>query len=666
MSQSTSERYPLDQLAEEFLVRCRRGERPAVSEYAEKHPALAEQIHDLFPTLLAMEDLGSVGGELTGPFASAGDGTVPRQLGEYRILRQVGRGGMGVVYEAVQESLGRHVALKVLPFHAALTATQLERFRREARAVARLHHTNIVPVFGVGEDAGVHYYAMQFIQGQSLDTVLQELKLLRSAQSGSPRTNPSPRHALTVTVAQSLLMGQFPQQQPLAGGAPPASGEPDVPLAAASRTWRAGDDTSSEIETHHAELTDPSVSNYFRGVARVGVQVAEALEYAHRNGILHRDVKPSNLLLDTQGTIWVTDFGLAKADDSGELTNPGDIVGTLRFMAPERFQGRADPRSDVYSLGITLYEMLTLRPAFDLSDKPRLIERVTHEDPPRPRKLDPNIPRDLETIVLKAVAKEPADRYPAAEMLAVDLRRFLADRPIRARRSSVTERTWRWCRRNPAVAGLSGAVALLLVVLGAGFVVTTLLRQERDKARASQQRAEQAEGEARGLLRRAEGAEREVKIGSHLAQARAYRWSGQVGQRFKSLEELAAAARLRPSLELRNEAIACLALTDVRRAKWWNGFPAGTTVLAFDARLEQYARSDERGNLSVRRVADDQELALLPGPDHHAYFLRFSLDGRFLAGIYDQHVPGLYVWDWKRRQTILKMKEVGASMVVVR
>jgi serine/threonine protein kinase/WD40 repeat protein/tetratricopeptide (TPR) repeat protein len=641
------------------MARCRRGERPAVSEYTDHYPEFAEQIRELFPTLLVMEDLGSVGGELTGPFAPKApvDGPVPRQLGEYRILRLVGRGGMGVVYEAVQESLGRHVALKVLPFHAALTGTHLERFRREARAVARLHHTNIVPVFGVGEDKGVHYYAMQFIQGQGLDSVLQELKQLRSQRPDSHLTVPPSRNQLTVSVTQGLLTGQFPEQQSLAGQALPTNGKPvDSPLASASTTQKVGDDTSSGIDTHHAELTGPSVSEYFRGVARVGVQVAEALDYAHRNGVLHRDVKPSNLLLDTQGTVWITDFGLAKAEDSGELTNPGDIVGTLRFMAPERFQGRADPRSDVYSLGITLYEMLTLQPAFDNNGKPQLIERVTHEDPPRPRTVDPHIPRDLETIVLKAVAKEPADRYPTAAALAEDLRRFLADRPIRARRNSTLERTWRWCRRNPAVAGLSGAVALLLVVLGIGFVVTTLLRQERDKARVSQQRAEQAEGETRTLLHRAEDAEREVKIRSHLAQARAFRWSGQVGQRSQSLNELAAAAKLGPSLELRNEAVACLALTDLRRAKSWGGFPSGTAMLAFDARLENYVRSDARGYLSVRRVADDEELATLrgPGSGRHAYFLRFSPDGRFLAAVHDQTPEPLYVWDWKKRRIVLR------------
>jgi WD40 repeat protein/serine/threonine protein kinase len=485
MSSSSSEPDPLDQLAEEFIARCRRGERPAVSEYVDKHPELAERIRDLFPALLMMEEFGSVGGERTGPVApkASDDGPVPRQLGEYRILRQVGRGGMGTVYEAVQQSLGRHVALKVLPFHAALAGTQRERFRREAQAAARLHHSNIVPVFGVGEDRGVHYYAMQFIQGQSLDAVLEELKRPRSGQQGSPLPAPPSRSELTVSVAQGLLTGQFAQQPP-AGEDAPADGNPgDVPPAPASPTRKVGDHTSSGAGTHHSELTGPSVSEYFRGVARVGLQVAEALEYAHRHGILHRDIKPSNLLLDTQGVVWVTDFGLAKADDSDELTTPGDIVGTVRYMAPDRFEGRGDPRSDVYSLGATLYELLVLRPAFEDANRARLVERVLHEDPVRPGKLDPHIPRDLETIVLKALAKDPAGRYQTAGDMAEDLRRFLADRPVRARRSSAAERTWRWCRRNPAVAGLVATVLVLLaavaVVASVGYAQTRVaLRQE--------------------------------------------------------------------------------------------------------------------------------------------------------------------------------------------
>ncbi len=212
-------------------------------------------------------------------------------------------------------------------------------------------------------------------------------------------------------------------------------------------------------------------------MARIGVQVADALAYAHRQGILHRDVKPSNLLLDLQGTVWVTDFGLAKAEGTDELTHTGDIVGTIRFMAPERFEGKSLPQSDVYGLGLTLYEMLTLRPAFDDTNKGRLIDRVLHEPPRPPCKLDPRVPRDLETIVLKCLAKDPRERYATAEALAEDLRRFLADRPIHARRATAAEQAWRWCRRNPWLAGLSAAVLLLLLVLAVGSSVFALRLQ---------------------------------------------------------------------------------------------------------------------------------------------------------------------------------------------
>jgi WD40 repeat protein/serine/threonine protein kinase len=455
----SSEPDPLNPLAEEFLARYRRGERPALSEYTERHPELASQIRELFPALVALEAVGSVEGQATGPDNSlVGDeGPLPQQLGEYRILREVGRGGMGIVYEAVQESLGRHVALKVLPFHNWMNTTHLERFRREAKAAAKLHHSNIVPVFGVGEHQGIHYYAMQFIQGQGLDVVLEELKRQRGGQEAAAGQGPSSHAEVARSIAQGLRSGQFtsdalPEEEPPGGDAPrPSSGR--------------GAQASSAVLDSRSELTGQSETEYVRSVARLGVQVAEAVAYAHHQGILHRDIKPSNLLLDTQGTVWITDFGLAKAEGSSDLTTPGDLVGTLRYMAPERLQGQSDVRGDLYSLGLTFYELLTLRPAFVDTNRARLIERITHEEPPRPRKLDRRIPADLETIVLKASAKEPSQRYATAEELAEDLRRFLADRPIQARRTSLSERAWRWCRRNPVVASLITTVALILVAV---------------------------------------------------------------------------------------------------------------------------------------------------------------------------------------------------------
>ncbi len=315
--------------------------------------------------------------------------------------------------------------------------------------------------------------------------------------------------------------------------------------------------------------------------------------------------------------MWITDFGLAKAEGTEELTHTGDIVGTIRFMAPERFDGRSLPESDVYGLGLTLYEMLTLRPAFHDANRARLIEKVLREPPVPPRKLDPHIPRDLETIVLKCLAKDAAGRYATAEELAEDLRRFLADRTIRARRASQWERTWRWCRRNPAVASLLAAVGTLLVLLtgGALFKNAQLATALRDS---------------------------EAKRWESLRdQARAMRMSRHPGQRVKSLQAIQEAMSLplppgHSPDELRTEAIAALALPDVEVLRGWEGLPSGTVSEDFDGNLERYARLATDGTVSVRRVSDDAEIARWQEPTEGAWphdesNLRFSPDGRFLC-----------------------------------
>ena len=351
---------PVGPLADEFLARHRRGEGPTVADYAERHPQHAERIKQLFPMLLAMEEAGadaSLGATIAPAPRPPADWAGPHldRVGGYRLLREIGRGGMGIVYEAEQVALGRHVALKVLPLHAARGGSGLERFRLEARAAARLHHTNIVPVYEVGQDGDACFYAMQYIAGQPLDQVLDEVRKLRAVSLGQP----VPPGA---SVAHSLLAG-LPAPAPSGAGAAPSS--PSVTLPG----------QADAAEDRSARRT------YYHSVARVGVQVAQALDYAHKEGVIHRDVKPSNLLLDADGRVWITDFGLAKTDGS-TLTQTGDIVGTVRYMAPERFNGWSDPRSDVYSLGLTLYEMLALRPAFDESEQMKLMQQVLHEEPP--------------------------------------------------------------------------------------------------------------------------------------------------------------------------------------------------------------------------------------------------------------------------------------------
>jgi serine/threonine protein kinase/WD40 repeat protein/tetratricopeptide (TPR) repeat protein len=439
---SSADRAPIERLAEEFVERYRNGEHPPLSEYTQRHPELAEQIKELFPALVLMEQFKPATVDHTGSFApslSGPNGAPLERVGDYRLLREIGRGGMGVVYEAEQVSLGRHVALKVLTGQARLDARHLARFEREAKAAARLHHTNIVPVYGVGSDASLHYYVMQYIAGMGLDAVLAEMRRLDPKGTHEPGTV-----ALTVEeVARSLSADKAESSSVTLPGQTSA-------LSNRSETGRP----------------------YWHSVAHVGVQVAEALHYAHQHGILHRDVKPSNLLLDGQGTVWVTDFGLAKANDSADLTHTGDIVGTLRYMAPERFNGQGDVRSDVYSLGLTLYELLALRPAFNSPDRNQLIREVMDAEPQRLRQLVRGLPRDLETIVHKAIARDPNDRYASSQEMAADLRRFVEDRPIQARRISSLERFGRWCRRNPVVAGLGGGVIAALVAVA---VVSTVL-----------------------------------------------------------------------------------------------------------------------------------------------------------------------------------------------
>jgi serine/threonine protein kinase len=325
MATDNSESYVLlNQLAEEFAERYRRGERPSLEDYVDRHPELSGVIREFFPTMVEVEEVKRVARETS----SSGHSRLPERVGGYRIRREIGRGGMGVVYEAEQESLGRRVALKVLPMEAARDAKLLARFRREARAAAQLHHTNIVPVFEVGQDGDICFYVMQYMQGQPLDKVMRDLQRLRVASVGT-----SGRGATQAAsaVACSLLTGDF-QPMPSADATldatsqadtPPPSGDPAASASAPPALF-----AQSELS-----MVENNYGLYCRNVARLGLQVAEALAYAHGRGIVHRDIKPANLLLDTAGIAWISDFGLAKTDEQG-LTETGDLVGTVRYMAP--------------------------------------------------------------------------------------------------------------------------------------------------------------------------------------------------------------------------------------------------------------------------------------------------------------------------------------------
>jgi serine/threonine protein kinase/WD40 repeat protein/tetratricopeptide (TPR) repeat protein len=438
-SAGTSREQLLEQLLFDYLKAEEAGRAPDRDLLLARHPELAQELAEFFAEHQRV-------GALVAPLRAAArvdpNGSLPPggQLGDFRIVREVGRGGMGIVYEAEQISLGRRVALKVLPFAATLDQRQLQRFHNEARAAASLHHTNIVPVYAVGCERGVHHHAMQFIDGQSLAAFLQQQ---RHCQAGTDQ----PTAAYTPTPAGSAA------------------------------------DTAEQAASTERPRRE---AGYWRRVAGWGVQVAEALDHAHQLGIVHRDIKPANLMLDADGRLWVTDFGLAQVQSDTRLTITGDLVGTLRYMSPEQALAQrviVDHRTDVYSLGATLYELLTLRPVFEGADRQELLRQIAFEEPQRPRKLDRAIPAELEIIVLKALEKRPQDRYATAQELADDLRRWLEDRPIQARRPGLYQRAAKWLRRHRAVVTWAGVfLVVALAALACSTVIVALALAKETEA----------------------------------------------------------------------------------------------------------------------------------------------------------------------------------------
>jgi eukaryotic-like serine/threonine-protein kinase len=392
-------------------------------------------------------------------------------LGDFRLLREVGRGGMGIVYEAEQLSLGRRVALKILPFAATMDPRQLQRFQNEARAAASLEHPHIVPVYGVGCERGVHYYAMKFIDGQSLAAMISEVSMVARPESSKGVAN----------------LSKLPTPFEDSGRAAADGSDADATSPVAAISTERGPRDAAE----------------FRRIAEWGIQAADALEHAHSVGIVHRDIKPANLMIDGHGGLWITDFGLARTAAHSGLTMTGDVLGTLRYMSPEQALAKhVDHRTDVYSLGMTLYELLTGRPAIGGKDREEILNAITLDEPCPPRVVDAAIPRDLETLVLRTIAKDPNERYGTARELADDLRRFLEDRPIIARRPGAWERIVKWARRHRSIArAMTAAIAVALVAL----VVSTILvwrayeseTLHRKSADENYRRAEEQRKEAR-------------------------------------------------------------------------------------------------------------------------------------------------------------------------
>jgi serine/threonine protein kinase len=464
----------------EYQAALESGRRPNRNEFLARHADIAAELAECLEGIDLMQSAAPrLGGQDVSPVPVAPNGT----LGDFRLLRELGRGGMGVVYEAEQLSLGRRVALKVLPFAATLDPRQKQRFENEARAAAQLHHPNVVPVHAVGCERGVHYYAMQLIDGRTLAEVIDQLR---------------------------------------------RSPKPPAPVA--------------DTEANAASVTQQSVNSraFFRTVARLGVQAAEALDYAHQMGVVHRDVKPANLMLDGRGNLWVTDFGLARFQTAPHLTAPGDLVGTARYMSPEQAAGSPviDPRSDIYCLGATLYELLTQHPVVDGRDRRECLRQIFDEEPPPLRRFNPALPPELEIIVRKALAKLPEERYGSASELADDLRRFLDDQPIRARKPTLRTLAVKWLRRHRRLV-TAGVVLLAASVLVLAATAWRIWQAETETLAAyeelkkEQARTHEEHEETQAALRR-EAAQRRRAEDNYLDARRLLAFLTQLG-----VEELA-------------------------------------------------------------------------------------------------------------------------------
>jgi WD40 repeat protein/serine/threonine protein kinase len=420
-------------------------------------------------------DFSVNGDDLTGPLSDSGnhsnsaDPTVPDpharsrrfdfrgKIGNFLIHREIGRGGMGIVYEAIEEILNRRVALKVLPSGALIDEMQIRRFRNEAAAAAQLAHPNIVSVYSVGSDRGVHYYAMQLIDGQSIAEVIGSIRERISTQDKDKHHADTPRDIGTT-------------QRATEAPSPATKGPKD----ASSRKQLMEDDFAAAV-SHHRH--PQSCQRLFKSIAAIGCDAARAIHYAHEAGIVHRDIKPHNLMLDDKGKIWITDFGLAQVRDNPIGTRTGDILGTLKYMSPEQASGRKfliDHRTDIYSLGVTLYELLTLQPAHSGVGAKEILRQISFEDPQSLRLINPRIPAELETIISKAIAKNPQERYVTAAEFADDLERFCNDQPIAARRPTGIQKVRRWVAKNPTMAGMIGIGMVFAFITSLGITGAAL------------------------------------------------------------------------------------------------------------------------------------------------------------------------------------------------
>ncbi|MBL8809062.1 MAG: serine/threonine protein kinase [Planctomycetaceae bacterium] len=414
-------RIPFEMLASQFVDDLRHGRKPSVELFARRFPPHAAQIKEVFPVLAMLEN-ARIDRESRSMRRNMPDRFPLTRLGNCELLNEIGRGGMGVVFHARDLATDQHVAVKILPWRVSIVPEWVARFEREAQTAAQLRHKNIVPVYRYGQEDGYCFFVMQLVRGIGLDRIIEFLG--RSAEG--------------LRVEDICL---------------PQSAE-EIPSTRQSKDARKA---KSNEATSGGRLTRTS----WRDFAKVAIQATQALRAAHRAGICHNDIKPGNLLLDAEGRVWVTDFGLSQpvspselvqqpAEKDGRILSPlqrrveqkkrtghtssTSVGGTLRYMAPERFLGKQSVASDLYSLGATLYELCLQSPPFDHENRDALVAQILEQRPVTPRTICQEIPRSLETIILNCLEKHPSDRYPSADALLADLLRFTRGQSISATR----------------------------------------------------------------------------------------------------------------------------------------------------------------------------------------------------------------------------------------
>jgi serine/threonine protein kinase/WD40 repeat protein len=545
--------------------------------------------------------------------AARTEATGPARFGPYRVVRSIGRGGMGEVYEAVEEPLGRRVAVKTIRRNQTTSASLLLRFDRERRTLARLHHTNIVPIFATGCEDDLLYFAMPYLSGASLGQVI---KTARSHElSGAGLSSSSfeellkEAHSRSQSASEARIVAGPTEPR----AAPPGDAGPAAPESPAGPS-----------PTIPAQGPGPHLLSkaYIRTAVQVMAVVAEGLHHAHEAGVIHRDLKPTNIMVETDGHAWVLDFGLAalKATTSGDAMAPMAFpiappatesdatltdgpLGTLPYMAPEQHRdGRqADRRSDVWGLGVTLYELLTLQRAFASG------KAVLETEPISPRQVNPGLDRDLEAVVLKALSKDPAHRYLTAQALADDLNHWLRREPVSARPAAIPRRLWLWSQRQPAAA--VGLAIAFLVTLAVGGVLQAIaaIERERDKERELQLLAIQR-----------------LRMEQH-----ANGWSDEVWNLVRHV------AGARQDAALQAQAAAALAGMDARIVK---SFDFDTDALAFHPAAPELLLSGADGRVRVWNSSIEETRILEPAgrgefafrPDKTALQLVVTQDQRSL------------------------------------